>query len=37
VGPALIGFIADATSLRFAFVLVAAMFGAVALSAGRVG
>jgi hypothetical protein len=37
VGPALIGFVADATSLQFAFVLVAAMFGAIALSAGRVG
>ena len=37
VGPALIGFVADATSLQFAFVLVAAMFAAIAVSAGRVG
>ena len=37
VGPALIGFVADATSLQFAFVLVAAMFAAIAASAGRVG
>jgi predicted MFS family arabinose efflux permease len=36
VGPALIGFLADATSLPVAFVLVAAMFGAVAAAAGRV-
>jgi predicted MFS family arabinose efflux permease len=36
VGPALIGFVADATSLPVAFVLVAAMFGAVAAAAGRV-
>ena len=32
----LIGFVADATSLPVAFVLVAAMFGAVAAAAGRV-
>ena len=37
VGPALIGFVADATSLQLAFVLVAAMFAAIAASAGRVG
>jgi predicted MFS family arabinose efflux permease len=37
LGPALIGFVADATSLPVAFVLVAAMFGAVALAAARVG
>jgi hypothetical protein len=36
LGPALIGFVADATSLPVAFVLVAAMFGAVAASATRV-
>ena len=36
LGPALIGFVADATSLPVAFLLVAAMFGAVALAAGRV-
>jgi MFS family permease len=36
VGPALIGFVADATSLQFAFVLVAAMFAAIAVSARRV-
>ena len=34
VGPALIGFVADATSLQVAFVLVAAMFAAIAASAG---
>ena len=37
VGPARIGFVADATSLQFAFVLVAAMFAAIVASAGRVG
>ena len=37
LGPAVIGFVADATSLPVAFVLVAAMFGAVALAAARVG
>jgi predicted MFS family arabinose efflux permease len=37
VGPALLGFVAEATSLPFAFALVAAMFGAIALFAGRVG
>jgi MFS family permease len=37
VGPALIGFVADATSLQFAFVVVAAMFTAIAASAARVG
>jgi predicted MFS family arabinose efflux permease len=36
LGPALIGFVADATSLPVAFVLVAAMFGTVALAAARV-
>jgi hypothetical protein len=36
VGPALIGFVADATSLPVAFALVAAMFAAVAAAAGRV-
>lgn len=36
LGPALIGFVADATSLPVAFVLVAAMFGVVALAADRV-
>lgn len=36
VGPALIGFVADATSLSTAFVVVAAMFGVVAVCAGRV-
>ena len=36
LGPALIGFVADATSLQFAFVLVAAMFAAIAASGGRV-
>ena len=36
VGPALIGFVADATSLPVAFALVAAMFGVVAAAAGRV-
>jgi predicted MFS family arabinose efflux permease len=36
VGPALIGFVADATSLPVAFVLVAAMFGVVAIAAARV-
>ncbi len=36
LGPALIGFVADATTLPVAFVLVAAMFGAVAAAAGRV-
>jgi predicted MFS family arabinose efflux permease len=36
LGPALIGFVADATSLPVAFVLVAAMFGVVALAATRV-
>ena len=37
LGPALIGFVADATSLPVAFVLVAAMFGAVAVAASRLG
>ena len=37
VGPALIGFIADATSLPVAFVIVAAMLAAIAVSAGRIG
>ena len=36
IGPALIGFVADATSLPLAFMLVAAMFGGIALAAGRV-
>ena len=36
LGPALIGFVADATSLQVAFVLVAAMFGVVAMAAARV-
>jgi predicted MFS family arabinose efflux permease len=36
LGPALIGVVADATSLPIAFVLVAAMFGAVAMAADRV-
>ena len=36
LGPALIGFVADATSLPVAFVLVAGMFAAVAAAAGRV-
>lgn len=36
LGPALIGFVADATSLQLAFVLVAAMFGAIAVAATRV-
>jgi predicted MFS family arabinose efflux permease len=36
LGPALIGFVADATSLPFAFVTVAAMLVGVAASAGRV-
>jgi predicted MFS family arabinose efflux permease len=36
LGPALIGFVADATSLPVAFVLVAAMFGVVAIAASRV-
>jgi predicted MFS family arabinose efflux permease len=37
LGPALIGFVADATSLQVAFVLVAAMFAAIAASGNRVG
>jgi len=37
LGPALIGFVADATSLQLAFVLVAAMFAAIAVSGRRVG
>jgi predicted MFS family arabinose efflux permease len=36
LGPALIGFVADATSLPLAFVLVAVLFGVVAVSAPRV-
>ena len=36
VGPALIGFVADATSLPTAFVLVAVMLAAIPASAGRV-
>ncbi len=36
VGPALIGFVADATSLQVGFVLVAAMFAAIAVSGNRV-
>jgi hypothetical protein len=36
LGPALIGFVADATSLQLAFVMVAAMFAAIAVAAGRV-
>jgi predicted MFS family arabinose efflux permease len=36
LGPATIGFIAEATSLQFAFVVVAAMFGAIAAAAARV-
>ena len=36
LGPALIGFVADATSLPFAFVLVAGLFAVVAAGAGRV-
>jgi predicted MFS family arabinose efflux permease len=36
VGPALIGFIADATSLPAAFIVVAGMLAAIPLSAGRV-
>jgi len=37
LGPAMIGFIADATSLQLAFILVAAMFAAIGLSARKVG
>lgn len=36
LGPALIGFVADATSLSAAFVVVAAMFAVVGICAGRV-
>ena len=36
LGPALIGFLADATSLSLALVLVGALFGAIAVSAARV-
>ena len=36
LGPALIGFVADATSLSVAFVVVAAMFAVVGICAGRV-
>jgi predicted MFS family arabinose efflux permease len=36
LGPALIGFVAQATSLQMAFVLIAAMFASIAASAGRV-
>jgi hypothetical protein len=35
LGPALIGFVADFTSLPVAFVLVAAMLAVIAIGAGR--
>ena len=35
LGPALIGFVADATTLPIAFLLVAALFGAIAVTGGR--
>jgi predicted MFS family arabinose efflux permease len=36
LGPALIGFVADATSLQVSFLLVAAMFAVIAIAAARV-